>query len=743
MSTLSEIDSQTSRTIKGMKTDMYSRMTTTSSIIYIISAFVLVVSIAGWIFIRKIGWQMERTANDALLARAELQRSHDELEMRVQERTGDLQKTNEQLQREITVRETAEEELKASEEQFRSYFELGNIGMAIISREKEWLRINDYICTLLGYSKEELMNLTWADITYPEDLDLDMLNFNDMLSGKTDTYQTDKRFMKKNGDIIFANITMACQRNPDSSVNYFITSVQDITERMKVEAALQKERDRAQVYLNIAGVMIVVLDADGSVALINQKGCEILGYDEEYIVGKNWLHNFLPERIKDEVSQVFQKLMAGNIEPLKYYENPVLTKINEERMIAFHNTLIENRSGNVTGILFSGEDITERKKLEEQLLQAQKMEAVGQLAGGVAHDFNNILTAIISYSHLLKNRLKEDDRARDNIEKILSLSNRATSITRDLLTFSRKQYFEFTPAKLNEIIRNVEKLLAKFIPEDIALKTIFAEEDLSIIADTTQIEQVIMNLVTNARDAMPEGGELIIETKLVHIDDNFIKLHGFGQAGRYALLSVSDTGSGFEEEIRQKIFEPFFTTKEVGKGSGLGLAIVYGIIKQHNGYINVYSEPDKGTTVKIYLPEIKSEFKGEKEEVLPDLTGKGETILVAEDEASVMDSMKSILHEFGYKVIEAVDGLDAVEKFKQHNDNIQLVILDVVMPRMNGKETYDEIRKIRPEIKVLFTSGYTADIIEQKRVLRDDFVFISKPILPDKLLSKIREELEG
>ncbi len=337
------------------------------------------------------------------------------------------------------------------------------------------------------------------------------------------------------------------------------------------------------------------------------------------------------------------------------------------------------------------EDITEHKRtemekghLEAQLRQAQKMEAIGQLAGGVAHDFNNILTAVIGYSNLLKAKMAQDDPLRSYVEHILASSGKAVNLTQSLLAFGRKQVIELKPYKVSTLIKNIEKLLIRLLTEDIELVTFFCASDPTILADPTQIDQVLINLATNARDAMPNGGQLKIEVKIAEIDRTFVASYGYGEVGKYALISVSDTGVGMDTATKEKIFDPFFTTKEVGKGTGLGLSIVYGIAKQHNGYINVESNPGRGTTFHIYLPIVKMK----EEEIRPDpiaVRGGSETILIAEDNANVRQLTKEVLEQFGYTVIEAGDGEEAISKFQKSADSIDLVILDVVMQRRMGE----------------------------------------------------------
>ena len=384
----------------------------------------------------------------------------------------------------------------------------------------------------------------------------------------------------------------------------------------------------------------------------------------------------------------------------------------------------------------------EKEKLQVQLLQAQKMEAIGQLAGGIAHDFNNVLTAIIGYGHLLLMSLDESSPLNNYVNQMLAASERAAKLVSSLLAFSRKQVTNPEPVEVTRIIKGVETLITRLVGEDVELKTILTDEALTVMADAHQIDQMLMNLAANARDAMPGGGSLTISTEFAEMDSEFIKFHGFGSAGQYALIAVSDTGTGIDEEAKERIFEPFFTTKDVGKGTGLGLAMVYGIVKQHNGYINVYSELGEGTTFRIYLPLIQSEAKEKKPEILSVMRKGTETILLVEDNAEVRGSVHVTIARAGYKVLEAVDGEDAISKFMENKDEIHLIILDVVMPKKNGKEVSEAVWKVKPDVKIIFTSGYTADIIHRKGIVEEGSDLILKPFSPYVLLEKIRDLLD-
>jgi signal transduction histidine kinase len=394
-------------------------------------------------------------------------------------------------------------------------------------------------------------------------------------------------------------------------------------------------------------------------------------------------------------------------------------------------------------------EITERKRAEEdkdklqaQLLQAQKMEAIGQLAGGVAHDFNNVLTAIVGYGNLLLMRIDKNSPLKNYVDHMLTASDRAAKLVSSLLAFSRKQITNPEPVDVNSIINELKPLITRLIGEDVELKTLLTDQDLTVMADANQMDQVLMNLATNARDAMPNGGLLSIGTEFTEINNEFIMFHGYGEVGKYALITVSDTGVGVDEETKARIFEPFFTTKDVDKGTGLGLAMVYGIIKRHKGYISVYSELSKGTTFRIYLPLIQSQVNEKKPETVSVMRTGTETILLVEDNAAVRGVANAILTGAGYKVLEAVDGEDAIHKFVENKDVIHLVILDVIMPKKNGKEVYEAIKKVEPDVKIIFTSGYTADIIQRKGIVEEGSDLVLKPFSPHVLLEKMRNVLD-
>lgn len=473
---------------------------------------------------------------------------------------------------------------------------------------------------------------------------------------------------------------------------------------------------------------------------------------------KNFADNFIGLRkdqiigslnkdiIRDpELAAIFQKSDKESIDTdsTQTYETQYTRSDGKQVNLETIKTPFHDDEGHVAGLIGVSRDVSERKNLEAQLFHAQKMEAVGQFAGGAAHDFNNILTVINGYLFIMRTEMGSDHPQSFCIDMISQSAERATKLIQNLMTFSRKKSLDACSCNLNTLVQDFHEFLTRLIPEDIQLSMTCCDEKLNVFVDRNQIEQVLSNLVANARDAMPKGGSIRIMTEFHELNDGFIQSHGYGQRGNYALISVSDTGTGMSEADRQRVFDPFFTTKEIGKGTGLGLAITYGIVKQHNGYINVSSKPGNGATFMIYLPICVHESETDKSSSVNVIHDRGtETVLVVEDEAAVRLMVESILKKHDYNVILAEDGQEAVEKFAANQDKIRLVIMDIIMPKMNGKEASDEIRRLQPNTSILFTSGYTADIIQSRGELGQGEDFISKPVNPEKLLTKVREMLD-
>ena len=889
----------------------------------------------------------------------------------------------------ITERRRLEDLLAESEERYRRLFETASDGIVLLEKKEGHIaNANPAVEEMLGYSEAECLGKELHDIgisigTHDFSKTMQALNRNGILN-----YE-DVPVEPRSGQDIYTDIYMV-DRAQLAQCN-----IRDVTERKKAEDMLTEEKNKAQKYLDVAGVMIIALDSRGRIKLINKKGLEILGYQENEVIGQNWFDLCVPGTISEKVQEVFSKLMNGDVVPVEYFENPIITKGGEARMLAFHNALLRNVSGEISGIIFSGEDITERKKSEEylkeeraftenalnslqdiflvfdlegkflrwnktlntatgypdaqiammkpadffsnedkgmiaealqtairegsvtvdvpvmtkdgrqipysfsasllrdaqgkpaaisgvarditerkqaehdlqrafakvhegatrleaimasmgeglsiqntdyiityqnkilkeltgdhvgehcytayehndqvckdcpvervfsdghlhndertvtignetiyrevtasplrdiegnivavieiirdvtehkklaaQLRQSQKMEAIGTLAGGVAHDFNNILNVIMGYGDMVMDTLATDSPARENMSEVLVAAERAAALTKRLLVFSRKEVAEVSCININELLLSLQKMLVRIIRESIEFHLDLVDTPLIVLADAGQIEQVLMNLTSNAKDAILEGGRLMIATSLEEMDEAYVVAYGYGRPGRYALITVADTGQGMDAETQQKIFEPFFTTKGVGEGTGLGLAISYGIIKQHNGFIKVYSELGEGTVFKIYLPICDDVALDKKPEGPARVKGGHETVLIAEDDAALRELTRVVLESFGYTVVTAEDGEEAIAKFMENQARIDLVLLDMIMPKKNGKEVCAAIRKVSPKMKILFASGYTMELISNKELKESGFDFIQKPFPSKSLLLKVREVLD-
>jgi PAS domain S-box-containing protein len=536
----------------------------------------------------------------------------------------------------------------------------------------------------------------------------------------------------------FHSITFVI-KDPGTGKTLYLANVSsDITERKLGEEKLLESERRYRTLFESAGDAIFLLYRN-QIIDCNSRTLEMFGCPREQIVGMP-ISRFHPPRQpdnSDSLSKGKEKNAAALSGDSQFFQ---------WRHIRFDGTHFDaevnlNRIELAAGphLLAIVRDITERKMLEEQLRQAQKMEAVGILAGGVAHDFNNILSTIVGYASLLQMQAGLDKKLKEYLERILASTERAASLTHSLLAFSRKQAIELQPVDINDAIFGFHKVLARLIGEDIDFKLNLASENLVVDADIRQFEQVLMNLATNSRDAMPHGGKLTITTRSEVLTD------GVGEIprGAYAVISVYDTGTGMDSEIQSHLFEPFYTTKEVGKGTGLGLAIVYGIVKNHQGFIKIDSESAQGAAFHIYLPLKPLAVQKDRGKMQPEIPRGTETILLVEDDAAVRHVTKSMLEEFGYTVLEAADGMEALAVFAQHQDQVRLLLSDLIMPKKNGKETRAEIMKLKPGIKTIFMSGYTSDIIARKGILDPGTHLLLKPLHPTDLLEKVREVLDS
>jgi PAS domain S-box-containing protein len=476
----------------------------------------------------------------------------------------------------------------------------------------------------------------------------------------------------------------------------------------------------------------------------NKSGEELLGVSREALMGKND-HDFFPSEQADFfVAKDRQVLERGTVEDIP--EEPIETP-RGRRWLHTRKIPILDAFGQPRHLLGVSVDITEQKlardALQEQLRQAQKMEAVGRLAGGVAHDFNNLLSVIMGYTSLSMERTHGDDPLRGQLEEVLSAAERARDLTRQLLAFSRQQVLEPRVVNLNEVIGQVERMLERLIGEDVEFLAVKSPDLGNVRVDPSQIEQVLMNLVVNARDAMPKGGKLTIETANVTLDETYASEHPIITPGPHVMLAVSDTGHGMDRATQERIFEPFFTTKEVGRGTGLGLSTVFGVVRQSGGHIWVYSEPGRGAVFKVYFPCVAADTETDGPRPRPVPRSGTETILVLEDEEQVRRVVLAMLARGGYRVLEAATPDQALEFARNGQQTIDLLLTDVVMPKMSGPEVVRRVRELRPELKAICMSGYTDETVVRHGILESGVAFLQKPITPDSLRRKIRSVLDG
>jgi len=519
----------------------------------------------------------------------------------------------------------------------------------------------------------------------------------------------------------------------------------------------EKYRSLTDDVLDNSAVAIFILDFDFRVVWVNCALEDYFGLKRDEIIGKD-KRQLIRERIKDifEDPDGFVNKVFSTYDDNTYIErfecHVIANGEREERWL-------EHRSQPIQSGLYTGGriehyyDISNQKQVEKkmkemqaQLIQSQKMEAVGTLAGGIAHDFNNILTTIIGNAELALMDVIKDESLRNGIEEIKKAGKRAASLTHQLLAFSRKQIVQPKILNINELLTDIEKMLGRLIGEDVELLTIPEPELWQVEIDPGQIEQMIMNLAVNARDAMPKGGKLTVGTANADLDKNYFRERGIHEEtpGHYVMLTISDTGIGMDKETQEHIFEPFFTTKEVGKGTGLGLSTVYGIIKQNNGFVWVYSEPGQGSTFKVYLPKVKEDAEPEEKEQSPvdDPIGS-ETVLIVEDDYGLRKFAQEVLQSYGYRILAAENGEDALRVSDEYESPIHLLLTDVVMPRMGGKELAERLQPLYPLMKVLYMSGYTDNAIVHHGVLAPGLNFLEKPFTPEGLARKVREVLDA
>lgn len=512
----------------------------------------------------------------------------------------------------------------------------------------------------------------------------------------------------------------------------------DVTTVHRISEELRRQRDWFSTILDTVGSLVVLVDRQGRIVSFN-RACELVtGCKFEEVMGRP-IWELLPPEEAPEMRQALELLWEGG--PASQREGYWLTRSGHKRLIVWSNTVLRDPQGRPEYVVCTGIDITDRKRLEEQLRQAQKMEALGRLAGGIAHDFNNLVTIISGYAQMLHDEQPAGSPAREPLAEILDAAGRAASLASRLLMFSRQQPTQPRLVDINHIVAGMEKMLRRVIGEDIELITVLAANLAPVKADPVQLEQVIMNLVLNARDAMPHGGRIVIETAAVNLDEEYLKRHLGARMGPHILLAVSDTGTGMDADTMRQAFDPFFTTKE--KGTGLGLSTVYGIVQQHGGQVWVYSEPGLGSTFKIYLPVATESQEQSQGLAHPQAAAAGEeVILVAEDEPHLRKLVSDILRREGYSVLVAASPEEALRICQEYPGVIHLLLTDVVMPRMGGRDLAGRVRAARPSVRVLFMSGYADRGVVYNGALEPGVAFLQKPFTKVGLLGKIREVLQ-
>jgi len=629
-------------------------------------------------------------------------------------------------------RERAEERLKL----YRQIFANTNDTIAILDADGRITEQNAAHKALLGFSDEELLGKTPA-VYLEGGKDEFAREMDDLL--QRGSYRGESRCRTKSGAWVDIELSAAIIRNEQGEILGYVIIKRDITEKKRAEDALRESEERFTTFMDNSPVVAFMRDERGRYVYVNRAFELLVKRPWREIVGKTPFDIWSAETAGGLFETDKDVLTSGR--PIELYEKTSLPGGETKEWLAVKFPF-QNRLGKpLVGCVAI--DATERKSLEEQLRQSQKMEAVGRLAGGIAHDFNNLLTIVSGYCQLLLDSSGIGERDRSGIKEIKKAGEQAASLTRQLLAFSRKQVLAPRVLDLNAVVSNLEKMLRRLIGEDIELVTILRADLGRVKVDPGQVEQIIMNLAVNARDAMPKGGKLTIETANVELDEPYAHSHLPCQPGHYVMLAISDTGTGMDVETQKHIFEPFFTTKEKGKGTGLGLATVYGIIKQSGGFIWVYSEAGHGSAFKIYLPRTME--RGEVVDVAPShgepLKGT-ETILLVEDEAALRAMVQGILIAHGYKVLEAANGMEALILSKQYSDPIHLLLSDVVMPQMSGRELAERMTCFRPAMKVLYVSGYTDEVIVHNGMLGLSTDFLQKPFTPAALARKIREVLD-
>jgi two-component system cell cycle sensor histidine kinase/response regulator CckA len=632
--------------------------------------------------------------------------------------------------------------LQTAKEYAENLIETANTMVVVLDAEGRVRGFNEAAERITGYARAEIEGRSWFETLVPRERYPEVWRaFAALRTGDLPRNFENPILTKAGGErlIVWQNSPVREQGQVVGTVSFGI----DATERKRTEEALAREKGLLDELMTTIPDNIYFKDRASRFVKVNDTLARRFGLrDPEQAVGKSDADFFGEEHASKAYADEQRVMSTG--EPLVCVEEKEDWPDGRITWVLTSKAPTRNESGQVVGLVGVSRDITDRKELEQQLRQGQKMEAIGRLAGGVAHDFNNLLGVIIGCGEAVSKRLAGNDSLRAKLAEVLKAAHRGADLTRQLLAFSRRQVLQPKAVDLNDVVSDMEAMLRRLIGEDVVLTTLLASELGSVWADPGQIGQIIMNLAVNARDAMPAGGRLTIETANVDLDAAFVARHPPSRAGRCVMLVVSDTGRGMDEETRAHLFEPFFTTQEAGKGTGLGLSTVYGIVKQSEGYIWVDSEPRLGTSFRIYLPRIDApaEAPAASEEAGSPPRGAGETVLLVEDEASLRDSVRDTLTDDGYTVLAAHDGAEGIRIAGEHAGPIHLMVTDVIMPGMSGREAALQVARGRPQMKVLYVSGYTDEAVSRHGDFGHGTAFLSKPFTSRTLLRKCRELLD-
>lgn len=638
-------------------------------------------------------------------------------------------------------RERTENALHTSEERLRTAFEQSAVGMALCDLDAKIVAANSALCEMLGYSRDELTGMSFHSsmLTHAEDLETSKEYLRRILSGELPRALWEKRYVHKDGHSVWAEAVVSAVRDAGGQPVHFIVQIQDITARKRGEEALRRAYKTLEGVFAASPVAIMVLRVGGEVVAWN-KSCErMFGWSADEAIGQ-----FNPMFAKisgDEFLAHDAMLRRGETIVNRELRRP--RKDGTLLDVSFSSAALFDESGQVVGSVGVYTDLTERKRLETQLLQSQKLESVGRLAGGVAHDFNNLLTVINCYTDLLLGQGDSRGASLEWLREIRKAGERASSLTKQLLAFSRRQVLQPKVFSANDVITDMKEMLQRLMGEDIEIVTELDPEAGNIKADPGQIQQVIMNLAVNARDAMPQGGKFTIRTGNAGVGNCPAPDAPDGMSGSRVVMTFGDTGCGMSEETQRNIFEPFFTTKESGRGTGLGLSTVWGIVKQSGGQVNVSSEAGKGSTFEVVLPRVAEQTPVAEHAPEETAASRGtETILLVEDQAQLRQLTSHILKGYGYKVVDAANAMEALQLCTENGLGIDLVLTDIVMPDMTGIELGRRLRLLRPDLRLLYMSGYTDDVIVRQGSLHPGAAYLEKPFTPEGLAAKIREVLE-